>query len=292
MDPIINEDDDFAAAFAEFTEPKKADAVAVPPVVEAPVTPPVEAVVPPVEIPEAVVPPVDVAATVPDEPPAPNPEYEALRAEFEALKASQPAPTEAPASPAAPIYSADETAAISKYNEDWPDIAKGEALIRRAEYRELVGYIFEQVRQQYAPALDYVNNRAPRDQYSDITALVPDYDDVRDKTLAWVEKQPTYLKDAFHKIAQEGSPEDVADLIGRFKKDTGYAAPAGSVPAPVVAAAPVPAPALPAAVQKAAAKLTLVATERGGQTQAVDDSDFEGAFATYAAAEEKNRKRN
>ena len=198
-----------------------------------------------------------------------------------------------------PLYSADEEALLAKYQEDWPDVSKAEALMRRAEYKDLVGYIFQQVRAELAPLQDFVETQAPRTQYSEITKLVPDYDDVRDKTLAWVENQPDYLKSAYKRVTNEGSPEEVADLINRFKKDTGYAAPAApAVPAAPAAVAPTPAapakpaaPALPAAAAKAAAKLAVVKTGRTEQESGTSDDDFDGAFAQYAASEDKQNTR-
>ena len=75
--------------------------------------------------------------------------------------------------------------------------------MRRAEYKDLVGYIFQQVRAELAPLQDFVSTQAPRTQYSEITKLVPDYDDVRDKTLAWVDSQPDYLKAAYKQVTDE-----------------------------------------------------------------------------------------
>jgi hypothetical protein len=187
------------------------------------------------------------------------------------------------------VYTADEQAALTKYQEDWPDIAKGESLLRRAEYKELVAYIFQQVQEYYAPAIEFVQSRTGRDQYTDIVALVPDYDTVRDKALAWIDTQPAYLKDAYTRVANEGSPKDVADMINRFKVETKYVSttPAASAVVPATPAIP----ALPAAAVKAAASLAVVNTKRSEQSQGVDENDFEGAFKEYAAKEEQRAVR-
>ncbi|MHB0965284.1 MAG: hypothetical protein ACYC36_02410 [Bellilinea sp.] len=225
------------------------------------------------------------AATTPSAP-VEDPRIAELQAAIEALK-----PKEAP-TPAAPIYSAEEEAALKKYSEDWPDIQKGEALARRAEYQELVGYIFQQVRQElekvetkYAPALEYTQHREVHDQYSEIKALVPDYDAVRDKTLAWIDTQPTWLQAAYTKVANEGTPDEVAGLIGLYKKETGYVA-------PVAAQAPAakPAAAISPAAQQAAAKLAVVKTNRTEAGNASEES-FDNSFAAYAAEEEKRLSR-
>lgn len=213
-----------------------------------------------------------------------------LEAELAALKTAKEAPPPAPAAPAPaeqPVYTADEQAIIDKYRTDWPDIAQGEALARRAEYRQLVSYVFDQVRQQIEPIQQFATRQQGRTQYDDIVELVPDYDDVRDKVLEWVETQPEYLKAAFKKVAAEGTPADVADLITRYKKETGQAEPAAAAPAaaPAAPAAPAAAPAaaaLPPAAAAAAKSLRVVKSGRSEPTPGSDPNDFDGAFAAFS----------
>lgn len=281
-----------AAAIPAVVEPVVAPAAVVEP---AAVVAEPAAVVDPVVTPAAVVDPVVVAEpAVETATAADKAEYGAMRAEIDALKQAQEK-LATPAVEAKPVqvYSTDEQAVLTKYNEDWPDIAKAEALVRRAEYRELVAYVFQQMESKYAPALDYVDKRSGKDQYSDIVKLVPDYDAVRDKTLAWAATQPAYLKAAYEKVTTDGSPEDVADLISRFKKETAYkdTAVVSSTITPPVIVAPVVAPALSAAAKKAAEALAVVKTGRSEQTVATDDNDFDSAFAKYAEEEDKQRTR-
>ena len=299
-----NEDLEISQAFAEFAnvEDKSVATAPIVPVesaasvaVAAPViadAAPVVAEVAPVVAQAADAPVIEPAVpAVADEPvepvvaaePAPvdTSQYDTIRAELDALKAAQAAqPAPAPA-PAVPLYSADEVAEVTKYQTDWPDVAKGEALLRRAEYRDLVGYIFQQVEQRYAPALDYMQSRSGHDQYSDITALVPDYDSVRDAAIAWVNTQPAWLKSTLQKVTSEGSPEEVAGLIAMYKKETAYVAPVAAA-AQVVKAAP----ALPPAAIKAAVKLAAVKSGRS-EIGTAEEEDFDTAFKTYAAEEEK-----
>jgi hypothetical protein len=232
-----------------------------------------------------------------------------VQAELAALK-KQVAPAEGARPEAPPLYTSDEQAVIDGYLKEWPDVAKGEALMRRAEYSQLIKYVFE----QFAPRLEALEtsqtSTSTRTQYQDIVSLVPDYDSVRDATLAWIETQPGYLKSAYQKVAEEGSPQDVADLITRFKKETGYvakrdgaAAPAAAAPtqgagaatagaagaqaggtqAAGASAGAVPA-SLPAAAQAAAAALKPVKTTRSEPVSAPDPNDFDAAFKEYASA--------
>ena len=228
----------------------------------------------------------ETAAAALKQTPAEDPKIADLQRQLEELRAAQPKPAaEAPVD----IYTADEKTVLAKYKEDWPDIAAAEALARRAESRELVSYVFQQVESKYAPALEYVNNRSGHDQYSDIVALVPDYDAVRDKTLAWVATQPDWLKAAYTKVAEDGTPAEVAGLINLYKKENNIAAPAPTpTPAPVPAA-PVVAAITPAA-KAAAAKLTVVKSGRSEAGTATEDP-CDSAFAGYAEVEEKRLSR-
>lgn len=295
--PAPSPDDDFAAAFAALqapvgSVPKAAtESVDPPPAPPGPNPDPVPAPTPDPD-------PAD-PADPPAVPPAPEPIPDSvaarmaqLEAELAALKEVKAAPADPPApAPApveAPLYTAEEQAAIDKYRTEWPDIAAGEALARRAEYRQIVSYVFDQVRQQLEPIQQFAQRQQGRTQYDDIVDLVPDYDDVRDATLAWVEQQPEYLKAAFKQVAASGTPTDVADLISRFKRETGYGATAPAA-APVAAAAPTPAPApaIPAAAATAAKNLRVVKSGRSEPVPGSDPNDFDGAFVAFAQASSK-----
>jgi hypothetical protein len=175
---------------------------------------------------------------------------------------------------------------LDKYAAEWPDIAAGEALTRRAEHRDLVAFIFSEVRRFVEPIQAFVETRSTKDQYSEIKSLVSDYDDVRDKTLAWIDTQPAYLQAAYKEVTQSGAPEDVADLINRFKKETGYVA----APAAASAAAPASAPAVPAAPAKptaakvVAASLKVVPSSRTEAATPADANDFDSAFKEFSNA--------
>lgn len=251
------------------------------------------------------------AATPESEAPAPTPapaaqpdyatQIAALTAQLEELKkapaAEAPAPTPAPAQP---VYTDDEKKIVEDYLKEWPDTARGEALLRRAEYQQLVGFMFEQLRPRLEALEAGYQTSSTRTQYQDIVALVPDYDDVRDKTLAWIDTQPAYLKAAYQQVANEGSAKDVADLITRFKKETNYVAAGGTggtpaPAAPAAASAPAagtgaaPAPAAPSgglapAAAAAAASLRVVKTSRSEPVSAPDPNDFEAAFKEFASA--------
>lgn len=240
-----------------------------------------------------------------------------MQAELAALKNASAAPAaEAkpePPAPPAPLYSAEEQSAIDGYLKEWPDVAKGEALVRRAEYQQLANFMFSQFMPRIEQLERSTSTTVTRNQYKDIVSLVPDYDEVRDATLAWIETQPGFLKAAYQKVAQDGSPQDVAELITRFKKETNYApaanpgaaggaaaasakpggavsAPDAAAPAAASGAAAAAAPAagggggLAPAAAAAVAALKPVKTTRSEPVAAPDPNDFDAAFREYAAA--------
>lgn len=326
-DPIKNPDDEFAAAFAELQEPA---ASSTPTAAAAPSAPAEAAVSPSASAPAsaeapaaaAAVPPGEAgngsgasdaatpaasaeaptstaaqpAATPASEPAAAAPDYAAqiaaLQAELAEVRKAQPAPAATPTEQPKPVYNTDEQAVVDSYIKEWPDVAKGEALLRRAEYGHLVNHIFEQLRPRLEALEAVSSTTSTRTQYQDLVSLVPDYDQVRDATLAWIETQPEYLKNAYQQVANQGSAKDVADLITRFKKETNYAAPAAApapTPAPAAAAAPAatPAPAgglaSPAAAA-AVASLKPVRTTRSDPVSQPDPNDFDAAFKEFASA--------
>jgi hypothetical protein len=291
--------DEYADAFNIATAPAAAAPAAdTPAPAPAPAAPaPAPAADTPAPAPAAETPAPAPAADTPAPAPAPaaeQPSIAELMAQIAELKATRapapaaeapPAPVPPPA-PAAPLYTAEETTQLEAYRREWGDVAAGEALIRRQEYNHLTGYIFGQI----GPILDELRGlvapAATHTTLSRLEALVEDYHEIRDPTLAWVDKQPAALKAAYQTIADTGTPEDVAAMIETFRKATGWKAPAGAASAPAAGApaAPAPAPAAPAAapvdpvIAAAAARLKPVVTARSNPTTAADPNDFDGAF--------------
>lgn len=206
---------------------------------------------------------------------------DALIERLGSLLKDAPAPTPTPtpaanAEPEAEIYNEEEKKFLSTYDNDWADVTKGEALKRRAEYRDLMGYVFSQVAQQLRPMFETVEVLSTRTHLSDLRAQVDDYDTVRDKVVGWVEEQPMYLQTAYKQVIQAGTAEEVAHLIESYRKATGDQA------------APTP-PAkksgeLSDDAKKAALSLAPVTTKRSSIPQADDPDDFDSAFARFAKA--------
>jgi hypothetical protein len=302
--------DDFADAFATLQAAENPSAKVETPVPApaAPATPAaVETPAPAGDPPAPAEPAVPVDPDAPVEAVKPPPEAPDLAAQLATARAELAEARKAPVAPVAPaapapvvetpapppIYTADEQATLTKYQEDWPDVVKGEALTRRAEYQGLINHVFESLRPTIEALQESAQKNSSRTQYSDLVALVPDYQQVRDPTLAWIETQPGFLKAAYKEVAANGSAEDVAHLIDRFKKETNYVAPVATDP-PVATDTPAattpaaartvlaPRAALPAAAAAAATSLKVVKSSRTEPVTAPDPNDYDAAFAEFA----------
>lgn len=220
----------------------------------------------------------------------------AERATPPAVAAPVAAPTPAEPTPA-PLWTDAELADIAKYKEEWPDIAKQEALIRRGEnaklVQDVVKYVFEQVGAVIAPLQAGYQKVQGSSDYQVIKAAIADYDQVRDPTIAWIETLPPILKEAYSAVKEGGTPDQVIEMVKHFKLVSGYVAPAAATVAPVAAGKPAPVAAKPTvgkgmgispAAAAAAAKLAPVASRRAEVTPGDDPDDFDAAFAAAIKA--------
>lgn len=186
----------------------------------------------------------------------------------------QEAPKAAPKADEPPLYTKEEEELLKTYETDWPDVSRAEALRRRSEYRQLVGYVFQEVAREFKPIMEAVEVLSQRTHLSDLQSTVTDYEDVRDKVISWVGTQPPYLQAAYKHVINSGTVEEVADLIDRYKREAG--------PVQKPAPAPKKEAELPTATKQAAAALAPVSSKRSAVVQAADPSDFEAAFASFA----------
>ena len=283
---MVDEPDEFAKMFEDLAklgdeEPAKLTPIEEPAPVIVGAEPPAPVAEAPVEEPAPaegldLVPPIEEPAPEP-EPVLQQPSSEDILTRFAQIVREQPAPQPQPQPQAqqpqqAPLFTPDEIKELEAYEKDWPDVAKAEALRRRAEYSQLISYVFQQVSQRLAPLEQQTAGVSTRSHLNDLYTLIPDYDQVRDPVLAWVDQQPAYLKNAYMQVAQQGTPAEVADLVGRYKQANGVQAPVARAPA-----APAP------QVRKAAAALAPVQSARSNVAETAPE-DFDSAFAAFAKA--------
>lgn len=211
----------------------------------------------------------------------------------EALKqnaqpAAQPAtqPAAQPAAEEPPLYNDQELAVIADYEKNWPDVAAAEALKRRAEYADLISFVFKAVAEHFNPKLEQITVLSNLAHEQQLRAAVPDYTpDLETQVAQWVDTQPPYLQAAMKQVMQSGTSEEVADLIGRYRAATGVQPAQSAAPAAPAPKAPPAAPKteLSSAAMQAAESLAPVSGERSAVPQGEDPGDFDSAFQKYAA---------
>lgn len=268
-------EDAFAAAFDRMTAPGE-EPREEPPVLDAPPPGSTSSAEEPTSPPEE-------EPTSPPEPEAPKLSDEEILSRFaELVKAN---PQQQAASPPPPpqqtqeqpqYYSSEDLEILKKYEEEWPDIAKAEAVRRSAEYKQLVGYVFQEVAKEFSPLVEQLQSLATRTHLSDLQTTVPDYADVREKVIDWAQNQPPYLRAAYNHVIQHGTVDEVSDLIARFRTETQAVTPAPSQPRRPKT------PDLPPATKQAVAALAPVSSKRSAVIQGIDAADFDSAFESFA----------
>lgn len=215
--------------------------------------------------------------------------YEQRIADLEA-KSTAPAPAPAPSSEhkganAKPEIngdvlanlSAEDQAALKEYDIEFDTISKMESIKRKAESDRIIQYIDDKVNQliqSISPVIDAGTKFSRESHFDAIRSAHEDFEVHRDNGSIknWIETKPAYLKDAYMKAYNTGSPEEVIDLITTFKQENNIAS-AGSPPPQRTLPPPNP------QRESKKAALSAVTNRRGAvNTQHAPADDFEGAF--------------
>ena len=286
---------EFDAAFAEATGEQP---VALEPVVEEPAAALVEepAAAPQEEVPlaaeeptEPVEPaPVEEPAAVVEPAPAPQPVID-TNALAEALvqaqqKAAQPA-AEPPKEDKEPSYEdyLDDSAknAIKLLNEEWGEVATAVQPLITAHVQAALAKQEKQflalVQQRLAPVESVVVQSQEQLYWQTIQAAHPDFREAAAAIPAWIEKQPALYRPALLQAYNQGTAEQVVELLTTYKQAIGTT---GAAPAqPASSAAQVPPKAAPVSNAALAATLAPPAAQRSTMTTSRDPNDYESAFA-------------
>ncbi len=226
----------------------------------------------------------------PEPQPQPQTDNDALTRLADMLAQRQPQPQQQRQPAPQPLFNAEDQNFLTQYMNDFPDVARAERLMRQAEYGMLATRIYNEVAAYFAPKLALLDQLADGYQMDTLVRQVPDYDTVRDKVVGWVKQQPAYLQTAYNHVIQAGTPDEIADLIGRYRQATGTAAPSATsgdrtsnggqqVQPPV----PAKAPELSPQAKQAAQRLAPVSGKRSAPTQAAPQT-FDDAFDAFAKA--------
>ena len=286
---------EFDAAFAEATGEQP---VALEPVVEEPAAAPVEepAAAPQEEVPAATEEPTEPVEPAPaEEPaaaveaaPAPQPVID-TNALAEALvqaqqKAAHPA-AEPPKEDKEPSYEdfLDDSAknAIKLLNEEWGEVATAVQPLITAHVQAALANQEKQflalVQQRLAPVESVVVQSQEQLYWQTIQAAHPDFREAAAAIPAWIEKQPALYRPALLQAYNQGTAEQVVELLTTYKQAIGTT---GAAPAqPASSAAQVPPKAAPVNNAALAATLAPPAAQRSTMTTSRDPNDYESAFA-------------
>ena len=188
-----------------------------------------------------------------------------------------PAAADVAQTPQPTPLTAEEAEAVNAFVTEFPQVAAAHQIIARRQLEATANYILSEVAAVVQPMLQRLELLGQRTHLGDLEAVVPDYGDVRQQVIDWVATQPPYLRTAYDSVIQQGSVDEVKDLIDRFRAATGKVVtpPAGATK---------PATELPTAAKKAATALAQVSSKRS-TTTASTPSDFDGAFESFAKLE-------
>lgn len=200
---------------------------------------------------------------------------ETLRTIAENSKPKEVAPV-APAAEQPPeMYTVEQQKIIKDYLEEYPEIAGAERLIRQQEHVEMAQYMFEQIAPQMAWMRDMVLTLAGNMHHGELRTMIPTYETDRDKMIAWVEEQPSFLQKGMKEVIDGGTAEEVRELFQHYSKATGVSL---TPPAPASAPPPKVVTELPDPVKQAAGNLAPVGSSRSTPAMPDDPNDYKGAF--------------
>lgn len=301
VEPPVPDYDAMSSAFDELTAPEpekkpeddptsKVDTSAGDDKAEGEATPPEGEAAPPegeAAPPEGEAKPPEGEAKPPEGAAPPTSEGEDWEARFKELEAKvnrQPEPQQKPPveTPPADIYAADEKEFLTAYEKDWPDVTKGEALKRRAEYAELVKHIFGEIARVYDPLVlrgaQAADTVAETNTLNAILAAHADYDDAMyNDVLKWAEGLTGTRKRIVEAVIAEGEPSELVELISDFKTATGRKPRVVAGSAPAAPAASVTE--LSAKAKQAAKALGVVDSKRTAPVSGQPDpNDFDSAW--------------
>lgn len=224
------------------------------------------------------------AAAEPSSEPSPDDVLARLSKLVADAKPAEAAPAAETKAEEKPVFSQDEQAQLAAYDKDWPDVAKYEALKRRGEYQELLGFVFSEVQKVIGPLQQTLDALAGRTHLTDVKSAVPDYsDNLRQQVVDWVKTQPAYLQPAYDHVITQGTVEEVKDLVDRYRQATGQTAPAaGAAITGQSDQRPAKDNELSGAAKEAAAALAPVESKRSEVLTPGDPSNYDDAWSQFA----------
>jgi hypothetical protein len=172
------------------------------------------------------------------------------------------------------LVSPQETQELTQFYTDWPDVARAMEVMLRVTKVTTQQQVYAEMARALGPKLEMIDALATRAQLDYFERAVPNYETIAEQIGPWVEKQPDYLRGAYTAVMQNGTEDQVLDLIHRFQQATGQTQ-AQTPPAQRAT----PATELSPAAKQAAARLAPVRSARTTPTTQAAATDFDSAFA-------------
>jgi len=214
------------------------------------VLPPDEEAKPPVEPPPTDEEPPKEAAKEPEaeppkEPPKEEPPKEQARVEppTEPPKAPEPEPREEPVEqrrePEPVDYSlffkglendindAEIRKQYVDFTSDSEDLGNFVQTTSQLVGMRLINYVNESFKvlvEKITPYLEATRKSIEQQHSSSISEKHPDYRAIKEDVLGWIKEQPKYMQKSLMSVYDNGEPEDVVDMLNRYKKDRGLLA--------------------------------------------------------------------
>jgi hypothetical protein len=190
-----------------------------------------------------------------------------------------------------PVLTDDQKKVLESFEKEWPDIAgamkthQAHALaVMEARFARALTAVVEKMYSDINPVFQTVQNVEQTAFRTGVLKEHPDFDTVSPQLDAWIQKQPAYLIDAYKKVYNEGSVQEVVELVSNYKKANGTGPQASGTPPASSTPTDEQTAAARAAAAEKARSLAPVQSKRSTPTPAGSDpNDFDGAFEEAAA---------
>lgn len=119
------------------------------------------------------------------------------------------------------FVSEDDLNTIKQYEEEWPEVARAEQVKRDAQLQYMREQIYSEMGDALAPVVEMYQQMKVDAHQQAIQQRHPDVDNIKDDLVGWVEQQPDFVKPTYQQVLQQGSAEQVNQLIDLYKQSSG-----------------------------------------------------------------------
>ena len=185
-----------------------------------------------------------------------------------------------------PQFTEEEQKAIAEFEKNWDEISpvfniklKHAIAAVEAKAARTIAKVVENIYSDFTPLINSHLKSEATSFRGAVLKAHEDYDAVYPKLEGWIKTHPAYLQSGLLKAYNEGTAEEVIDLVSRYKQANGVKPQAAAPAAPEQGETKKPAAAV------AAAALAPVDTKRTTPKPSGDDpNDYDSAFDEAAAS--------